>query len=218
MYASNPERVLKAYHKLPLMTIKATKNPELAYYLDKIAIYIHGKLFTFTEQPNFVCLDDYVQKNDTVEINYTIKDTTWTILTTSMEDVANEFGIAKENILAFNAWSEYVLPWINTAVLGTKVGKWNGVLAEPNDAYGSYETNKRVTFNELPESLKNATIGQQVLMTLTVEWEKKALVGVVTEKNATWATIDFNHPHAGKTVQIWVQILKLFKVCTDNIR
>lgn len=213
LYIANPERVLKAYHKLPILTIKAAKNPELAYYLDKIAQYIHGKLFTFTEQPQFFCFDAYVQQNDTIEINYIIKDSAWTLLATSLEDIAKEFGMEQDNMLAFNAWSPYVLPWINSAVLGTKLGAWNGVIAEPNDAYGTYEDSKRVTFHTLPDALKNWTVGQKILMTIMLDGEQKAVMWVITEKNATSATVDFNHPHAWKTVQINAQILKLFKAC-----
>jgi hypothetical protein len=62
MYETNPERVMHAFKNLPRVKILTAKNPEVSYYLDKIAAYIHGKLFTFTEQPNFVCRDEYVQK------------------------------------------------------------------------------------------------------------------------------------------------------------
>lgn len=214
MYTSNPERVLKAYHKLPRVKILAARNPEVAYYLDKIATYIHGKLFVFNEQPQFVCFNNYVQQDDTVEVNYTISDTAWNMLATSLADVAKEFWIASQNMLAFNAWSENVMQWFNTAVLWTQLEKQNSIIAEPNDAWWSYDTSKRITFtNDIPETLNDGKVGQQVLMNITIDGSQEALLWVITEKTTNAITVDFNHPHAGKTVQIGVQIAKLFKAC-----
>ncbi len=106
VYTNTPNRVLHAYHKLPYARILANKNPELRYYLEKLEQYIHGKLFTFTEQPNFVCLDDYVQKGDTVEVDYTVKQEDNQLISTTLESVARMYGIPLsqiENRLAFNA-------------------------------------------------------------------------------------------------------------------
>jgi hypothetical protein len=120
VYATSPQRVLHAYNNLTYAKIIATNKPELLYYLEKIETYLHGKLFTFTEQPNFVCLDTYVQKHDTVEIDYTIKQVDGALITTTLEDVAREMGVPLtevEHRLAFNAGNKQVMPGMDQLVL-----------------------------------------------------------------------------------------------------
>gem|GEM_PF-6623743 len=106
VYTTSPSRILHAYHALPFAKIRVHNKSELLYYLDKLEAYIHGKLFTFTEQPNFVCLDTYVQKNDTVEVDYTITNTAnGALIVTTLANLAREMGIPLSkvsNTLAFN--------------------------------------------------------------------------------------------------------------------
>ncbi len=216
MYETQPERVMHAYKNLPRVKILTAKNPEVTYYLDKIAAYIHGKLFTFTEQPNFVCRDSYVQKGDTVEIDYTIKDIDGNLIVTSLEEVAKEMWstITIENPLGFNAWSEYVLPGINNTVYWTQVWKNSWGFVPAIDAYGNYEDSKRITFEgSIPAEIQVSTIGWKVMMKVTIDDKTYALIGVVIEKTATSATVDFNHPHAGKDIMLSLEVLKLFKAC-----
>lgn len=216
MYETNPERVMTAFKNLPRVKILTAKNPEVSYYLDKIATYIHGKLFTFTEQPNFVCRDNYVQKGDTVEIDYTIKDINGNLIVTSLEEIAQEMWSVLEiqNPLGFNAWSKYVLPGINNTVYGTEIWKINGWFIPAKEAFGNYEDSKRVTFEgTIPAEIQVSNIWGKVMMKVTIDNETFALIGVIIEKTDTTATVDFNHLHAGKDVVLSLEVLKLFKAC-----
>lgn len=217
VYATAPDRVLYAYEHLTIAKIRAAKKPELLYYLEKIEIYLHGKLFTFTEQPNFVCLDTYVQKNDTVEIDYTVKNNSGQVLTTTLESVAQEMWIPLSQVanrLAFNPWNDQVLPGMDKLVLGAKLNKRTAALLEPKDAYGVYTEAKIVQFSgKLPPELQVADVGGRVMMQVTIDEEPYLLIGTVKEKTATWARVDFNHPHAGETILLSLEVMNLFKAC-----
>jgi FKBP-type peptidyl-prolyl cis-trans isomerase 2 len=217
MYETAPSRVLHAYHKLPIVKIAIKNNTELAYYLDKLEAYIHGKLFTFTEQPNFVCLDSYVQKNDTIEVDYTITQPDGVLITTTLESVAREMGIPVAQIehrLAFNAWTNQVMPGMDKLVLGAKLHENKTALLEPRDAYGSYNDDKRLTYiGNLPEEIQISEVGERVMMKVDVDGEEYVLIGIVVEKNDSSALVDFNHPRAWETIILSLEVMNLFKAC-----
>lgn len=217
MYATAPHRVLQAYHKLPYAKVLATKKPELAYYLEKIERYIHGKLFTFNEQPNFVCFSNYVQKGDTVEVDYTITEPSGELITTTLASVAKEVGFPVDQIerrLVFNAWEKQVMNGMDQLVLWAPVDKRVAAVVEPKHAYGTYMEAKRVTFSgKLAPELQVAKLHERVMMQVTVDDTQYMLIGTVVEKTAESATVDFNHPRAGETIILSLQVMNLFKAC-----
>lgn len=217
VYATSPQRVLHAYNNLTYAKIIATNKPELLYYLEKIETYLHGKLFTFTEQPNFVCLDTYVQKNDTVEIDYTIKQVDGALITTTLEDVAREMGVPLtevEHRLAFNAGKQQVMPGMDQLVLWAELNEPTTDLIEPKYAYGTYSESKRITFTgKLAPELQVSKLNERVMMQVTIDQETYLLLGTVIEKTTDGAIVDFNHPRAGETIILSLEVMRLFKAC-----
>lgn len=217
VYATAPQKVVRAYTHLTYAKVKAAPHPAAAYYLEKLAEYIHGKLFTFTEQPNFVCLDTYVQKNDTVEVDYTIKQLSGSLITTTLESVAREMGVPTSeiaNMLAFNPGNKQVMKWLDTLVLWAIPNTPLAAVVEPKDAYGTYSDSKRITFSgDLAPVIQVSNAGERVLMQVMLEDGAYMLIGTVVEKTANHAIVDFNHPHAGETVLLSAEVMKLFKAC-----
>ncbi len=218
VYNTSPQKVLHAYHALPYAKIRVSNKPELLYYLDKLEAYIHGKLFTFIEQPNFVCLDTYVQKNDTVEAAYTITNVAdGSLIVTTLEALAREVGIPASQVvnnIAFNAGKEQVLPGMDKLVLGAQLQKRTAAVLEPKDAYGVYTESKRITFTwTLDPVIQISNVWERIMMKITVDGEEKLLMGSIIEKTSTSATIDFNHPHAWETVLLSLEVMSVFKAC-----
>lgn len=218
VYEKQPERLLKLYEKLSYLELKYAHKPDVAYYLTKMHNYIHGKLFTFDEQPNFVCRENYIQKGDTVEIDYTIKKLDGSLLSTTLLDVAREYGWSDkqlENILAFNPWMEQVMPWMDSLVLWSRLGQRKASVVEAKDAYGSYNTGLVMTFSgtKIPVEIQATALDQKVLLTMQIDGENKTLLGKVVQKTATTVVVDFNHSYAWEDIALTIQILKLFKQC-----
>jgi FKBP-type peptidyl-prolyl cis-trans isomerase 2 len=49
------------------------------------------------------------------------------------------------------------------------------------------------------------------MMQVTVDGETKLLIGTVIEKTAEKTVVDFNHPLAGETVLLSLEVMNLFK-------
>lgn len=218
MYTEQPERLLQTYQKLDYLQVKYAHNEEMVYYFEKIAEYIHGKLFTFDRQPNFVCLQDRIQKGDTVEIDYTLKTTGDQLLVTTWKEVAAQYGWSADQVsdpLAFNPGEGQVINGIDETTLGMQVGQRVGELLAPRDAYGSYFSTMVISFSgvSIPVELKLVDVGEKVGLPMTIKGTNKLFVGIVKEKSADEIVVDFNHPQAGQTINLTLEPIHLFKSC-----
>lgn len=97
--------------------------------------------------------------------------------------------------IEFNAGSDQLIPGFSHAVVGMAVGEKKTLTLPPDKAYGEHDPNmvQRADLEVLPEGVKvgdrlQAQAGQQVVQVL------------VTELDESGATLDGNHPLAGKTL------------------
>ena len=165
-----------------------------------------------------MCRSDYVQVGDTVEIDLTMKKVDGTLIQTSVEEIATAYGRTTKqvnDVLAFNPGRGQVIRGLDELTLGAKLGQHKGALIDSHDAYGAYQSDKIVTFStsSLPAEIQVADKDEKVLMFVEIEGEEKLVLGTVTDKTSTSATVDFNHMLAGEDLVIYIHIMKLFKVC-----
>lgn len=94
-----------------------------------------------------------------------------------------------------------LLPNLEKAMTGMKKGEEKRVDLSSDEAFGPYDESKRTVIDadELPPDTKPGTV-------LTTE---EGVPFVVTELSGSTASVDFNHPLAGKHLVIDVKILEV---------
>ncbi|MBZ0274960.1 MAG: peptidylprolyl isomerase [Anaerolineae bacterium] len=101
--------------------------------------------------------------------------------------------------------AENIVPGLETALTGKKVGDKFSVTIPPQDAYGDYDEDDLDEFDrtEIPGS-ENLEIGMMV----EIEDEEGYIeVGMIKEITPDAVIVDFNAPLAGKTLRFDVQVL-----------
>lgn len=103
---------------------------------------------------------------------------------------------------------DQIIPGLEQAITGMKVGEQKKILIPPEDAYGERVD---IEIEAIPRSLfpedYELEIGMEVELT-DVETEEE-LVAYVTELRDDTVYVDFNHPLAGETLFFEVEVLKI---------
>jgi len=99
-----------------------------------------------------------------------------------------------------------IIPGLEKAMEGMKVGESKHVVVAPEDAYGPVieQAIIKVEKEKLPAEVRKA--GSPVMLNTP---DGRSLRGVVTEVGESEATVDFNHPLAGKTLVFDVKIVEI---------
>ena len=117
--------------------------------------------------------------------------------------------VIPKNVSQFTPGHDELLPNLEKAITGMKKGEEKRVDLSSDDAFGPYaDTKKGVIGSEsLPPSTQPGTI-------FTTE---EGVPFVVTEMSGPVASIDFNHPLAGKHLIIDVKILNVESPTTEGM-
>ncbi len=103
--------------------------------------------------------------------------------------------------------AENIVPGLEAALEGKRVGDRVDVTVPPEDAYGEYDE------EDIDEFDKDEIPGAENLETgMVVEVEDEdgyVYIGMVKEVNADTVLVDFNPPLAGKTLNFSVEVLEL---------
>jgi peptidylprolyl isomerase len=114
----------------------------------------------------------------------------------------------RREVLEFTAGSKEVMPGISFGVVGMAEGEQKRLTLRPKDAYGVV---KRKLIKEVPRqrfrSDLNLYAGRRLTATGVVSGRKR-LVQVVEVKPDT-VVVDGNHPLAGETLEVEIQLLSL---------
>jgi len=155
-----------------------------------------------------------VKEGDYVLINYTIKvidpeTGEEKVFETTKEEVAKEAGIYDEKRGYRPVWvrvsRENLLDAVYEALIGLEEGEKREIEAPPEKAYGPYRPELVV---KVPvKRLRSSGIVPRVGEKIRVEGRE----GVIKRVTDRFAYIDFNHPLAGKTLKIEVEVLKIAK-------
>lgn len=109
--------------------------------------------------------------------------------------------VIPKNVSQFTPGHHELLPNLEKAITGMKKGEEKRVDLSSDDAFGPYDETKKgmISSESLPPDTQPGTI-------LTTE---EGVPFVVTELSGPVASIDFNHPLAGKHLIIDVKILNV---------
>ena len=146
-----------------------------------------------------------VKKGDYLLIDYTGKFEDGTVFDTTIKEKALEAGIYSEEKeyrpFFFRTDTRQVIKGIDTRMLGMREGAEKTLKIPPGEAYGEYKDYlvqkiplSRLELKKPPEAGKNIiTPGGRIVKVLS--------------SNETYATIDFNHELAGKTLILEIKIV-----------
>lgn len=139
-----------------------------------------------------------------VSIEYTLKLEDGTVLDTNVGGKP----------FTFVQGSHQIIPALEKAIEGMKVGQKKHVVVPPKDAYGEVDKNAfvEVPKEKVPEGVKEGTYLQG-----TDPQGGKILVRVAEVKKDT-VVLDFNHPLAGKTLYFDVKVLDVKDVTTEKTK
>ena len=142
-----------------------------------------------------------IKKGDVIRISYTAKLEDGTVIDTTDEKVAKEFGIYNENMRYGDVYvivgEGNVVKGFDEDLEGKEVGYKGEVVVPPEKAFGKYDPNNKeiISIARLKEKPK---VGDKIRV--------GDRVGVVERIIGRRAIVDFNHPLAGKTLKFEYEI------------
>lgn len=106
--------------------------------------------------------------------------------------------------LEFTAGGSGVIPGVSLAVLGMRLGESKTITLDPENAYGEWQPNleRRVSRGVLPQ-------GAQVGDPLHARVRDETIVVWVKELGKDFGVLDLNHPLAGQTLTIEMELVAL---------
>ena len=108
--------------------------------------------------------------------------------------------------LIFIQGSQQIIPGVEKAILGMKVGESKSIIVSPDEAYGPVVKKGFVEVERKKVPKKAWKVGA-VVQGRGVQGQ--IVRGRVVEIKGDTATIDFNHPLAGKTLHFEVKVLDI---------
>ena len=138
-----------------------------------------------------------VTVGDTVSVDYVGTLDNGTVFDTSIDDIAKKAGLNLRSAyspMKVTVGTGQVIKGFDNALIGMKVNEEKNVHIEPKDAYGEYTQNNVITISL--STIQNgdlAKVGQVV-------YTNKGVDGTITKIENGNATINFNHPLAGKAL------------------
>ena len=136
-------------------------------------------------------MSEVAKAGDPVSINYTGKLEDGTVFDSS--DGRDAFQ--------FEAGSPEIIPGMNAAVIGMKVGEAKTVQISPDQAYGEFEQELvlRVAADKVPPDVK---VGDALS-----DGTESGMNWLVTEMTGEEVVLDGNHPLAGKTLVFDIELV-----------
>lgn len=103
--------------------------------------------------------------------------------------------------------SQQIIPGLEKALAGLKVGDAKEVTVSPEDGYGQYEADRVI---EVSKDQMPSDIGLEIGMVLGgVDAEGRPIRGTIKEIKEKAVVMDMNHPLAGKTLHFKVKITQI---------
>ena len=137
-----------------------------------------------------------IKNGDRVSVNYTGKLEDGSVFDTSLQEGREPLDVTLGQGM--------LIPGFENGLIGMSVGESKSVEIEPENAYGSYKENmtQEVSLSQLPEgvSVGDVLMGQSQYGPTQV---------VVKEITSDVATLDMNHPLAGKKLIFDLEIVSV---------
>ncbi len=154
-----------------------------------------------------------IKQGDFIKISYTAKLEDGTVIDTTDEKVAKEYGIYDENgrygDIVIVVGEGNVVKGLDEQLVGKEVGFKGEIVVPPEKAFGEYDPKKReiVSIRKFPERPKP---GQRVRL--------GNRVGTVERIIGRRVIVDFNHPLAGKTIIFDIEIKEKVEKLEEKIK
>ena len=137
-----------------------------------------------------------IKNGDRVSVNYTGKLEDGSVFDTSLQEGREPLDVTLGQGM--------LIPGFENGLIGMSVGESKSVEIEPENAYGSYKENmtQEVSLSQLPEgvSVGDVLMGQSQYGPTQV---------VVKEITSDVATLDMNHPLAGKKLIFDLEVVSV---------
>jgi FKBP-type peptidyl-prolyl cis-trans isomerase 2 len=108
--------------------------------------------------------------------------------------------------LNFTVGANQVIQGFNNAVIGMKIGQTKSVTIPPNEAYGPVNSSLIISIPLKVFGNETAKVGMIVTQQTG---SGQQIEGLITALNTTNATVNFNPPLAGKTLDFKIEVLKI---------
>lgn len=139
-----------------------------------------------------------VEAGQTVNVNYT---------GTFEDGTKFDSSYDRGETLKFQVGSGHVVSGFDAAVIGMEVGESKSITILPDDGYGQVfeEAVRQFPLSAFPEEME-LTEGVTIL---GHDESGRQMLGKVLELTEESATIDFNHPLAGKTLNFEIELVSV---------
>jgi len=108
-----------------------------------------------------------------------------------------------------------IIPGLEKAIQGMKVGESKTVLVKPAEGYGEYESEN---FIEVPKAEFPGEIPLEIGTEIGVNDENgEELTAYIEEVDADKITLNFNHPLAGKELEFRVKIIEIREATSEEL-
>ncbi len=148
-----------------------------------------------------------VKKGDYILIDYTGKLEDGTVFDTTIKEKALEAGIYSEEkeyrSFFFRTDARQVVKGMDTGVLGMIEGEEKTLKVSPKEAYGEYKEYLVQKIPLLRLELKEAPEPGKIIMT------PGGRIVKVLDSTESYATLDFNHELAGKTLILEIKLVSI---------
>jgi peptidylprolyl isomerase len=148
-----------------------------------------------------------VKKGDHILIDFTGKFNDGTVFDTTSKEKAIEAGIYDQEReykpLFFRTDEGHIIPGIYKGVMGMREAEEKILVISPEDAYGEY---KRYLVQDVPLAKLELQVPPEIEKKIITLGGREVKVLNFTE---TYATLDFNHELAGKTLILEIKILSI---------
>jgi len=146
-----------------------------------------------------------ISNNKVVTVNYTMKNSKGEVLDSSAEHEA----------LCYVQGSGEVISGLEKAVEGKTKGDKLSIIVPPEDAYGLLSEDD---IEELPLSSFEDPEEIEVGTEIEVEYEDDIEIAVVTKIEGDKVTVDFNHPLAGETLYLDLEVIEVREATEEELK
>jgi FKBP-type peptidyl-prolyl cis-trans isomerase SlyD len=118
--------------------------------------------------------------------------------------------------IAFLQGYEEIIPGLEQAIYGMRVGQEKDVTVEPEDGYGEYDPE---AFEEVPLSIfpDDMELGLGMPVELYDEDTDETVDGYISEIRTDNALVDLNHPLAGETLYFHVKVVAVRQATAEEL-
>lgn len=164
--------------------------------LSALLIPLLPALLLATQQPSLAAATPTVATGKKISLEYSL-------FLDEDETITSNAG---REPLIYEHGKHEIIPGLEQALEGMKIGDQKQVTLKPEEAYGPVvnEAIIEVDADKLPQESRMA--GSLVRLDMP---DGQALEGLVTKLNHAKATVDFNHPLAGKTLHFDVKVVDI---------